>query len=57
MKHPVVSLPSDRRAERARALQGTVARFQVWQRSVQFTTVIPPRRRPHHPAGAPPRSR
>lgn len=57
MKNPVVSLPSDRRTERARALQGAVARFQSWQRSVQSTTLAPSRRRPHHPSGVRPRGR
>jgi hypothetical protein len=57
MKNPVVSLPSDRRAERVRVLHGAVARFQVWQRSVQSTTVIAPRRRPHHSASVRPRGR
>ena len=57
MKNPVVSLPSNRRAERARALQGAVARFQIWQRSVQSQTIMHSRRRPYHPASVHPRTR
>ena len=47
MKSPVVSLPADRRVDRARALQGTVTRFQSWQRSFQWSAVLPARPRPH----------
>jgi hypothetical protein len=46
MKSPVVSLPSDRRVERTRALQGAVTRFQTWQRSFQWAAVLPARRWP-----------
>jgi len=57
MKNPVVSLPTDRRAARTRALQGAVARFQNWQRSAQSMTLVPSRRRPHHPSSVRPRGR
>ena len=47
MKGSVVSLPLVRRLERARELQGTVTRFQAWQRSFQWSAAVPGRRRPH----------
>ena len=46
MKNPVASLPSDRRVDHARALQGAVTRFQAWQRSFQWSAVFQTRRRP-----------
>lgn len=46
MKNPVVSLPSDRRVDRARALQGAVTRFQAWQRSFKWPAVLQTKRRP-----------
>jgi hypothetical protein len=57
MKTSVASLPSDRRLDRVRALQGAVTRFQIWQRSLQQSAIVPARRRPHQPASARPRGR
>ena len=57
MKTAVASLPSDRRLDRVRALQGAVTRFQIWQRSLQQSAIFPARRRPQQPASGRPRPR